>query len=357
MTLEEILSKIVPVDKKIESKAKEKTSKLIMPYRAMGQVNDISEKLCAIYSTLEPKIENKGVFVMAADHGIAQEGVSAYPQQVTCQMIKAFLEGIATISVLAKVNNCFTVVADVGTLCDWQEYSSLSNGSFIVKKIKNGTDNFAKQYAMSKDQAYKSIITGFDIANEFIHSKKLDLIATGDMGIANTTSASAIGACITKNDVELMTGKGTGITDDMLKNKISMIRKAIKLHNPNPDDAIDVLSKVGGLEIGAIVGIILAASYNKMPVIIDGLISTAAALLAYKLNPLTKQYMFAGHLSKEPGHNYMLSYLGLKPILQLDMRLGEGSGAVLAMPIIEVAAKIITEIATFEQAQVSKSTL
>ncbi|MGB9744454.1 MAG: nicotinate-nucleotide--dimethylbenzimidazole phosphoribosyltransferase [Desulfurella sp.] len=357
MELKDIVYNITPINDDVLEKAKEKTSRLIMPYRALGYVNDISEKLCAIYSTLEPKIENKGVFVMAADHGVAEENVSAYPQEVTCEMIKAFIEGVATINALARLNNCFTIVADVGSLCDWKNISNLQKSTFIVNKVKNGTNNFTKQYAMTRKEAIQSIMIGFDIANKYIHSEKLNLIATGDMGISNTTAASAIGACITKNEVELMTGQGTLITDEMLKNKVLIIKKAINLHKPDPDDAIDVLSKIGGFEIGAIAGVILAACYNKIPVVIDGLISTSAALLAYKLNPVTKQYMFAGHLSKEKGHNLMLSYLDLKPILQLDMRLGEGSGAVLSIPIIEAAAKIITEVATFEQAQVSKSNL
>lgn len=352
MNLEEILSKITPVDENIKIEAKEKTSKLIMPYRAMGYLNDISEQLCAIYATLSPKVSKKAVFVMAADHGVAEEGVSAYPQQVTCEMVKAFINGLATITVLSRQNNCYTIVADVGTKCDL-----LESNNFVVKKIKRGTNNFSKEPAMDKKEAIASILTGFEIADKHIKSQKLNLIATGDMGIANTTAASAIGSVITENKPDIMTGKGTGITDDVLKHKINLIEHAINLHKPNPYDPIDILSKIGGLEIGAIAGIILAACYNKIPVIIDGLISTSAALLAYKLNSITKQYMFAGHLSQEPGHSLMIDYLGLRPILNLDMRLGEGSGAVLAMPIIEAAAKIITEVATFDEANVSKSNL
>jgi len=357
LKLEEVLSSIVPINEEIYEQAKQRTSKLIMPYRAMGYLNDLSEQLCAIYSSMSIEIKKKAVFVMAADHGVAEEGTSAYPQQVTCEMIKAFIQGSATITVLARLNNCFTVVADVGTKCNLLETKQVGQNQFIVKKVKNGTNNFSKKPAMTKEEAYNSILTGFNIANDYITSQKLDLVATGDMGIANTTAASAVGACITNNTVELMTGKGTLITDDMLKNKIAIIKKSLKTHNPNSNDAIDVLSKVGGFEIGAIAGVILAACYNKIPVVIDGLISTAGALLAYKLNPLTKQYMLAGHLSQEPGHSLMLSYLGLKPILQLDMRLGEGSGAVLAMPIIKAASKIITQVATFDEAHVTKSGL
>ena len=204
MKVEEILSKIVPINEEIYEQAKQKTSKLIMPYRAMGYLNDISEQLCAIYSSMSLKIENKAVFVMVADHGVAEEDVSAYPQQVTCKMIKAFIGGSATISVLARLNNCFTIVADVGTKCSLSETKQVGQNQFIVKKIKNGTNNFSIQPAMTKEEAHNSILAGFNIANDCITSQKIDLVATGDMGIANTTAASAVGACITKNPVELL---------------------------------------------------------------------------------------------------------------------------------------------------------
>ncbi len=357
MNLDTILNSIEKSDEKFYKKAQEKTMQLIMPPLAMGMLHDISYRLCAIRASLEPKTDKRAVFVMAADHGVVEEKVSAFDSIVTCEMIKAFLSGVATISVLSKQNNCKTVVVDVGSKCNIEQKDLDSNCKFIVKKIKNGTNNMLKEPAMSKEEAILAIMTGFEIASEEIKSNKLNLIATGDMGIGNTTPASAIGCIITKNSAQVMTGKGTGITQQILHHKISVIEQAIEKHKPDPDDPIDILSKVGGIEIAAILGVILAASYNKIPVLVDGLISTAAALIAYKLNPKTLDYMFIAHKSQEPGHAKMIEYLGLAPILQLDMRLGEGTGAVLAMPIVEAASRIITEVATFDEANVSKSLL
>ncbi|MGA1846297.1 nicotinate-nucleotide--dimethylbenzimidazole phosphoribosyltransferase [Deferribacter abyssi] len=354
MTLQEIISKIEPIDKETFEKAKERTSQLIMPPRAMGMLNDISERLCAITSNMKPEVDKRAVFVMAGDHGVVEEGVSAFPQQVTCEMIKAFVNGIATITVLARQNNCAVVVADVGSKCEIDEKELSGKNKFIVKKVKYGTNNFAKEPAMTRDEAIQSILAGFEIASKEIKEQKLNLVATGDMGIGNTTPSSAIGSVITGNSVEIMTGKGTGIPSEMLKKKIGVIKKGIEFNKPNPEDPIDVLSKVGGIEIGAIAGVILAAAYHKIPVIIDGIISTAGALIAYKLCPTVIEYMFAGHKSEEPGHIKMLDYLGLKPLLQLNMRLGEGTGAVLAIHILDAAARIIKEVATFSEAGVSE---
>ncbi|UOD34945.1 nicotinate-nucleotide--dimethylbenzimidazole phosphoribosyltransferase [Deferribacteraceae bacterium V6Fe1] len=357
MNLERITQKITPTNHEIYEKAKERTSNLIMPYRAMGMLNDVSEQICAIRGTLKPTVEKRAVFVMAGDHGVVEEGISAFPQQVTCEMIKAFVNDLATITVLARQNKCSTIVADVGTKCNISEKGLQGKNKFIVKKVKYGTNNFTKDLAMTRDEAEKSILAGFEIASNEIKNQKLDMIATGDMGIGNTTPSSAIGSVITGKSVMEMTGKGAGIPNNLLKKKIEVIEKGINLHKPNSDDAIDILAKVGGIEIGAIAGVILAGAYYKVPVIVDGLISTAGALIAYKLCPTVKEYMFAGHMSEEPGHKFMLEYLGLKPLLQLNMRLGEGTGAVLAMHILDAAVKIITEVATFEEAGVSESEL
>ena len=357
MELKDIISRIEPADADYYAKAKERTANLIMPPRAMGYLHDISERLCAISRSLKPKTDRRTVFVMAGDHGVVEEGVSAFPQQVTCEMIRAFVNDIATINILAKQNNCQVIVADVGTKCDFEEKNLQGKNRFIVKKVKKGTDNFLKSPAMSRDEAVKSVLAGFEIASSEIKKKKLNLIATGDMGIGNTTPSSAIGSVITGQSVEDMTGKGTGIPSDMLKKKIEVIERGIDLHKPDKNDGIDVLSKIGGVEIGAIAGVILAAAYHKIPVVIDGIISTAGALIAYTLVPDVLDYMFAGHMSEEPGHIKMLEYLGLHPILKLNMRLGEGTGAVLSMNLIDAASRIISDIATFEEAGVSESNL
>lgn len=351
--LNEILSKIKPTSKDILQKAKEHTDNLLMPHKAMGRLHDISEQLCSIYGTLKPKIERAAVFVMAGDHGVVEEGVSPFPQEVTGLMFNCFLNDMATVSVLAKQENVSIVLADIGSKFDSSQIRDYKN-EFVIKKIVNGTKNFTKEPAMTRDEAINCIEAGFEITNRYIREKNLDAVITGEMGIGNTTPSAAIGAVITGNSVEAMTGKGAGLSSEGLLKKIEVIKKGISLHKPDPNDPIDVLSKVGGAEIGAIAGTILAAAYNRIPVIVDGFISTAGALIAYKLNPIVKEYMFAGHCSEEPGHIKMLEFLGLQPILNLKMRLGEGTGAVLALPIIKQAANMFVNVSTFEEAGIPK---
>ncbi len=351
--LNRILDSITPYSDEYLKKAIQRTSELIMPPRAVGMLNDISEKLCAIQSTLKPEVDKRAVFVFAGDHGVVEEGVSAFPAVVTCEMIRAFVNDIATITVLARQNNAKVVVADVGSRCDFKE-KIIGKNEFIIKKVKNGTENFTKQPAMSRQEAEKSIETGFEIALKYIESHNLNIVATGDMGIGNTTPSAAIASVILDKDPSSIAGKGTGIDEKRWQNKVNVIKRGIELNKPDKNDPIDVLSKVGGIEIGAIAGVILAAAYKKIPVVVDGFISTAAALIAYGLSKNTHYYMFAGHLSEENGHKLMLEYLNLKPILKLNMRLGEGTGATLAMHIIDAAAKVISEVATFSQAGVSK---
>ncbi|WP_022670239.1 nicotinate-nucleotide--dimethylbenzimidazole phosphoribosyltransferase [Hippea alviniae] len=355
MHFNELIVSIKKPDEKILKKAQERTSQLIMPFRAMGKLNDISERLCAIQETLKPSTDKRCVFVMAGDHGVVEEGVSAYPQVVTCEMVKAFIAGIATITVLARQNNAKVVVCDIGTKCEFDEKEIDGENEFISRKVKNGTNNMTKTAAMSREEAIDAIMVGFEIADEKIKSEGLNLVATGDMGIGNTTPSAAIASVILNKSPEEIAGRGTLISDDAYSRKIDAIKKAIELNKPDKNDPIDVLSKVGGLEIAGITGVILAAAYNRIPVIIDGFISTAAALIAYELNESVKDYMFAGHLSEEKGHKLMLEYLGLEPILRLNMRLGEGTGATLAMHIIDAAARIIKEVATFEEAGVSEA--
>jgi nicotinate-nucleotide--dimethylbenzimidazole phosphoribosyltransferase len=351
--LKGILSSIQKPDQHFLKKAIERNDNLLMPLRAMGRLHEIAEQLCSIYKTLKPKIEKAAVFIMAGDHGIVEEGVSPFPQEVTGLMFNAFLNDLATVSVLAKQENVEIILSDIGSKFI-NDNQIKGKNIFVSKKIVSGTKNFTKEPAMTRDEAIKTIEAGIEITLQFIKEKKLDTVITGEMGIGNTTPSTAIGSVITGVSVEEMTGKGAGLTQDGLKKKIEIIKKGIALHNPDQDDPIDILSKVGGAEIGAIAGTILAAAYTGIPVILDGFISTAGALLAYKLNPITREYMIAGHCSEEPGHIKMLSYLGLKPILNLNMRLGEGTGAVLALPIIKQAANLISNVATFEEAGIPK---
>lgn len=276
--------------------------------------------------------------------------MSAYPKEVTAQMVYNFLNEGAGINVLAKHVGARVVVADIGVAEDLKPHPKL-----IIKKINYGTKNMTKGPAMTKAEAIKSIETGIEILEE--ESKKgIDIAGTGEMGIGNTTASSAITAVFTKKSVEDVTGKGTGIDNKGLENKIGIIKAALKINNPDPNDPIDVLSKVGGFEIGGLVGIILAAASKRIPVVIDGFISGAAALIAFYLEPKVKEYMIASHISQELGHRIILEHIGLKPLLDLNLRLGEGTGAALGMNIIEAAVKILTQMATFKSAKVSERT-
>lgn len=351
--VESILRDIKGLSEEFLKMAESRTANLLMPYKAMGRLHNISERLCGIYGTLKPKVEKAAVFVMAGDHGVVEEGVSPFPQEVTRLMFSCFLNDMATVSVLAKKESVEIVLCDIGSKADNLNIKEFKN-EFVSRKIVNGTKNFTKEPAMSRDEAMKSIEAGFEITDKYIKDRNLDIVITGEMGIGNTTPSAAIGSIITGNSVEVMTGKGAGLTNEGVLKKIEVIKKGLELHKPDIDDPIDILAKVGGAEIGAMAGTIIAAAYNRIPVIIDGFISTAAALIAYRLNPLVREYIFAGHCSEEPGHIKMLEYLGLEPILNLKMRLGEGTGAVLALSIIKQAANMFVNVSTFEEAGIPK---
>ena len=288
------------------------------------------------------------IFTLASDHGVTIEGVSAYPKEVTAQMVYNFLKGGAGINVLAKHVGARVIVVDMGVSQDLKPNSKLIN-----RKINYGTKNMASEQAMTKIEAIRAIETGIDLVfNELRNG--IDIIGTGEMGIGNTTSASAITACITKKTLEEITGRGTGLDDPGLKKKIKIIKKALSINKPDSADPINVLSKVGGFEIAGLTGIILAAASKKIPVVIDGFISSAAALIAYQIEPKAKEYMIAAHKSAEGGHKYILEYIGLKPLLDLSLRLGEGTGAALGIGLADAAIKILTQMATFDSAKVSE---
>lgn len=353
MSLSEIISGIEGVDKDFIDQAKRHTAQLVMPQRALGELHVIGERLCGIRRTLTPSVSKKAFLVMAGDHGIAGSGVSAYPQVITGEMVRTFLKGGAGINVLSRQVGAQVIVMDAGIIPDIPQQTS-EEGRLIVRKIARGTEDFSKGSAMTKDQAESAILKGYEAAKE-LFEEGVELLGTGDMGIGNTSPSSAIGAVITRTPVERMTGRGTGIDDNGLQRKYETIKKGIEINNPKPDDPLDVLSKVGGFEIGAIAGAILAAAFFKRPVVVDGFISGAGALVAYGLCPAVSGYLFAGHQSAEQGHKIMLDHLGLSPILDLGMRLGEGTGAALAMHIIEAGALIINKVLTFEEAEVTKN--
>ena len=346
--LNETMSKIEKIGNSLSEETQERLDNLTKPRGSLGRLEDLAKQVVEITKIRNPKLKHKVIFTMAGDHGVVENNVSAFPKEVTPQMVYNFLNGGAGINVLARHVGARVVVIDMGVACDLKE-----NPALIIKKINHGTKNMTKGPAMSKDEAIKSIENGIEAFKAEL-ANGIDIVGTGDMGIGNTTPSSAIVSAITGRNVEDVTGRGTGIDDKTLASKITAIKEALKVNKPNPKDGIDVLSKVGGFEIGGLTGVILAAAEHRIPVVIDGFISGAAALIAYTLEPKTKDYMIAAHCSVEQGHKRALAFLGLKPILDLNLRLGEGTGAALAMSIVEAGTKILNEMATFKSAGVSE---
>ncbi len=348
----EIISGIQPSDGKILDAARKHTGKLAIPAGALGRLHDISEKLCAIQGTLKPVVNKKACLVIAGDHGVAAENISIFPQTVTGEMVRNFLAGGAGINALAREVGAEVWVLDLGIIPNISPESGPAFGRWEVNKIARGTANLAAGPAMSRQQAEEALHRGFNLAQEAF-AAGVDLLGVGDMGIGNTTPSTAIAAVITGQPLSRLVGRGTGLDGHGLAHKQQIVHKALEINRPDPHDGLDVLAKVGGFEIGGIAGCVLAAAYYKHPVVIDGLISTAGALIAHNLCPTVNDYLFAGHCSQEPAHKIMLTHLGLEPILNLDLRLGEGTGAALAMGIVSAAARVFREVLTFEQAGVT----
>jgi nicotinate-nucleotide--dimethylbenzimidazole phosphoribosyltransferase len=346
--LKSTLEKIGPLNDEFEGAAKAHLDNLTKPVGSLGRLEEFARKLVVITENRSPFLDKKVIFTFAGDHGITDEGVSAYPKEVTHQMVLNFLRGGAAINVLARHAGAEVIVVDIGVDYDFKEAEGLVN-----MKVMNGTKNFAHRPAMTREEAIHCIGVGILLANGYA-AKGYKIFGTGEMGIGNTTPASAIAAVFTGKQVREVTGRGTGISDEALARKIMTIEKGLNANMPERNDPIDVLAKVGGTEIGGIAGLIIGAAANRMPVVVDGFISTAGALIAYCIEPRVKDYMFAAHKSVEEGHAAMLDMIGLKPILDLGMRLGEGTGAALAMLIIEAGLKIYKEMATFGDANVSE---
>ena len=329
--------------------ALERLDKLTKPKGSLGRLEKFAQKIVAITRQKIPSaLSKKAIFTFAGDHGVVEEGISLYPKEVTEQMIHNFIKGGAGINVLARHAGAEVVVVDIGVDCDFGQAERL-----LIKKVMRGTRNMRRGPAMERKEAEKCIDTGIYLARKYA-GKGYKIFGTGDMGIGNTTASSAIAAVMTGRPVAEVTGRGTGISGEMLQHKIRVIEDAIAFNKPDPKDPIDVLSKIGGTEIGGIAGLILGAASRRIPVVIDGFISTAGAIIAYSIEPKVKDYMFAAHNSEEIGHKALLDSIGLVPILDLGLRLGEGTGAALAMLIIEAGLKIYTEMATFDEAGVSK---
>jgi nicotinate-nucleotide--dimethylbenzimidazole phosphoribosyltransferase len=330
---------IPPLDDAAQEQARQRQMTRVKPLGALGQLETLSIRLCGMTGQMGWRPQQRLVMVCAGDHGIVSQGVSTVPSDVTAYMVRHFLNGTGAINVLSRQMQARLVVIDAGMTAYLDDHPLLIQG-----KIRQGTADFSTGPAMSETEAEQAVSLGYEAAVSEIQ-KGVDLIAIGEMGIGNTSAASAIIAAITGYPVREVTGRGTGIRDEQLARKIALIERALEIHAPA---SVNTLAKVGGLEIGAMAGIMLAAAAHRVPAVIDGLICTAAALIAAQLQPAVKDYLIAGHLSPEPGHQIALNSLGLAPLLKLDMRLGEGTGAVLAFPIIEAAMLTLQEMATLE---------
>jgi nicotinate-nucleotide--dimethylbenzimidazole phosphoribosyltransferase len=341
------IASIEPLNQSAMNAARERQNSLTKPAGSLGRLEELSIQLAGITGKKIPVIKEKVIITMAGDHGVVAEGVSAFPQEVTPQMVANFLNGGAAINVLARHIGARVVVVDMGVANEIPVTEKL-----LRRRIAAGTKNMSVGEAMTRAQAEESIEHGIEIASGVI-SIGAHIIGTGDMGIGNTTPSAAIACALMNQPPEKIAGRGTGVDDEGLKRKISAIQRALDVNKPNPKDGLDVLSKVGGFEIGGLAGVMIGAASNHVPVMVDGFISTAAAMIAVTLAPQCKDYLIAAHRSKEYGHSAMLEWLGLKPLLDFDLRLGEGTGAALGISLAEAACKILAEMATFAEAGVS----
>ncbi len=352
------INAIEPIDKVLLKKTQSRLDNLTKPQGSLGRLEELAKQIVAITRTENPEFRHKAIFTMAGDHGVAEEGVSAYPQEVTQQMIYNFLSGGAGINVLARHIGAKVIVVDMGVRKKIEYRGQGADNkikTFIDKKIASGTKNIAKGPAMTRQQAVRSIEAGIEAFKEVNKQEKIDIVGIGDMGIGNTTPSSAIIAVLSDEEPKSVTGRGTGVDSAAFENKVKVIEKALAINKPDQKDPIDILAKLGGFEIGGLCGVTLAAVEQKVPVVIDGFIATAGALLAYELCPAVKEYLIASHNSVERGHIIMLGRMGLRPLLNLDLRLGEGTGSALGIFVCEAAVKILTQMATFEAAGVSES--
>jgi len=346
--LKNTLDKIQALDDEWKRVAQRRLDRLTKPPGSLGRLEDIAKWYIQVTGKCPPRLPKKILFTLAADHGVVEEGVSAYPKAVTAQMVHNFLKGGAAINVLARHVGTEIRVVDMGVDFDFKKIPGL-----VDKKIRRGTQNMTKGAAMSREDARASLTSGIEMAEEAARGGA-GLIGTGEMGIGNTTASSAIVSVLTHAPVHRVCGRGTGIDDRRLAHKQKVIDAAIALNQPDPTDPIEVLAKVGGFEIGGLAGLMLGAAAHRIPIVLDGFIASAAALVAVGMKPETKAYLLAAHQSAEPGHAIALRHLGLSPLLAFNMRLGEGTGAALGITLVDAAIKIVNEMATFASAGVSE---
>jgi nicotinate-nucleotide--dimethylbenzimidazole phosphoribosyltransferase len=345
--LAKTIAEIKPLDETAAAAARARQDTLTKPPGSLGRLETLTIQIAGITGQAIPVIKDKVIITMAGDHGVVADGVSAFPQEVTPQMVLNFLHGGAAINSLARHAGARIVVVDMGVAVDLPAHPRL-----VVKKIAYGTRSLAHGPAMTREQAIQSIMAGIEVVEAEI-ARGLDIVGTGDMGIGNTTPSTAIACALTGESPERMSGRGTGLDDAGLQHKISIIAQALSVNQPDPLDGLDVLARLGGFEIGGLAGVMLGAAARHKPVMVDGFISTAAAMIAVTLAPAVRPYLIAAHRSQEYGHSAMLDWLGLEPLLDMHMRLGEGTGAAIGITLAEAACKLLAEMATFAEAGVS----
>ncbi|MCK5735469.1 MAG: nicotinate-nucleotide--dimethylbenzimidazole phosphoribosyltransferase [Spirochaetaceae bacterium] len=342
--INDTITSIKPLDGDALKAASRRMDALLKPPGSLGRLEELGIKLAGIQGTDHPAADGKLSLIYAGDHGVSAEGVSASPPFVSAVMVKAFCAGKAGINVLAGKAGAVVKVIDVGVATPYKEPDGL-----IVRRIRKGTGNLRVESAMSREEALLAMAAGIETARDAIAETGAKIVGIGEMGIGNTTSAAALTAVFTNRDPATVTGGGTGIGDASLKKKIKIIKEAIKLHQPDPADPISVMAKLGGLEIAAMCGAMLASAADGAMVLIDGFISGAGALTAFAMAPVVRERMVLSHLSAERGHRAMAAKLELKPLLDLGFRLGEGTGAGMAMPLIEAGAALLSEMGTLEE--------
>ncbi len=347
MLLYETLEKITGLDENAKNAAQTRLDSLTKPLGSLGRLEDLVKQVAGITGQLRPSIDKKTIVIMCADNGVVEEGVSSCPKSVTASVTENFTRGITGVCVLAKNAGADIHIVDVGVDAE------LSSEGIANRKIRRGTWNIAKGPAMTREEAVRAIETGIEAVTGLVR-KGVQMFGTGEMGIGNTTTSSAVAAVITGKPVEEVVGRGSGLTDEGLQHKIEVIKKSIAVNKPDRSDPIDVLSKLGGFDIAGLTGCFLGAAALRKPIFIDGFIASVAALIAYRLKPEVREYMIASHGSAEPGSRAVLEEIGLEPLLALGMRLGEGTGAAVAFHIIDAAFAAYNGMGTFGDAMIEQ---
>jgi len=343
--VKELAAELTPPDEAAAEAARRRHLRLAKPLGSLGRLEELGARLAGMAGECPPPVpESPAVIVCAGDHGVLERGVSPWPQAVTAVMVSNFCRGGAAVNAIAKTVAARVSVLDVGVASQLERHPLLR-----AAKVRRGTDDLSRGPAMSREEAARAVVAGAGVAEELVESGGVDLLVTGDMGIGNTTSAACLISTFTGCPPVETTGRGTGLDDETLKLKVSVVEEALGLHASDPEDSLGVLAAIGGLEHAAIVGVILTGAVYGMPVLLDGVVSNSAALVAHALAPHSTEYVIAGHRSAEPGARIALEHLRLEPFLDLDMRLGEGTGGLLAVPLVQAAARTLAEMATLEE--------